>query len=230
MPMLYLKSDRPPIAQNRRRVAIVDCSTLAAQTLAVALQSRSEFEVVWIAHCLPDAHRQLRRKPCDLMLVDVEMDQGAWCFIDQITRTSPDVKLVVLTMNGCDAFIHQASDAGAAGYVLKRETLQHVVGSLRRVASGEACFPEGAASRSHRTQANGGPRVMNGKLSGRLTPRQLEVLTLVAKGATAKGISRSLNLSVKGVNSHIYRIMDKLNVHNRVELARIAIRDGLIAP
>ena len=215
--------------RTKRRLAIVDCHTLAAQSLAIALQSHSEFEVVWVTHCLREAHRQFRQTPCDLMLLDVEIEQGVWCFIDRIHRSAPDVKLVILSMNGCDAFVRQALDSGVSGYVLKCESLHSVVDTLRRVEAGDRPFPEHLTARLRQDGSNGAT-LRNGILADALTPRQLEVLTLIARGNTAKGIARSLNLSVKGVNSHIYRIMDKLNVHNRVELARLAIREGLIAP
>jgi DNA-binding NarL/FixJ family response regulator len=144
----------------------------------------------------------------------------------EIRAQLPDVRVLMLSMHDDERYLFEALRAGASGYVLKREADQDLVGAIRAIQRGEA-FLTNAAERSlireWMDDDAKGPTVP-------LTPREEEVVKLIAEAHTNAGIAEILHLSEKTVESHRANVLRKLGMRDRVELVRYAIRRGLIEP
>ena len=133
----------------------------------------------------------------------------------------PASKLIVLTMHGDSTYVEEAFQAGATGYLVKRCAARELVQAIRAVLAGRPYITPLVAAE--------GPARTPGEC-GRLTPRQREVLQLVAEGHSAKEIAGTLTVSVKTVEFHKARIMEHLNLRTTAELTRYAVAHGLVAP
>ncbi|HUQ70299.1 MAG TPA: response regulator transcription factor, partial [Planctomycetaceae bacterium] len=129
-----------------------------------------------------------------------------------------------------DIFIEQSLKLGFSGYLLKSEPLRELVSAIERVAAGEPVFSQAVAERLTFDPDKSQYVVRHESDLSALTLRQLEVLRHLACGQSVKEISHMMKLSQKSVDSHKYRIMNKLGIHDRVLLARFAIREGLMVP
>jgi DNA-binding NarL/FixJ family response regulator len=163
----------------------------------------------------------------DMCILDVGMPRMTGLQAAREIRSQlPGVRVLILSMHDDEHYLFEALKAGASGYVLKREADQDLVGAIRAVERGEA-FLTNAAERSiiRRWMADGtnGPRVP-------LTPREEEVVKLIAEAHTNAQIAEILHLSEKTVESHRANVLRKLGMRDRVELVRYAIRRGLIEP
>jgi DNA-binding NarL/FixJ family response regulator len=145
-----------------------------------------------------------------------------------IIEESPHVKVLVLSASGEEADVLEAVKAGASGYLLKSTTAAEIVSAVARVRAGEPVFTASLAGlvlNEFRRVASGGGGA--DKDEPKLTPRENEVLKLVAKGYTYKEIAEQLFLSVKTVQNHVQNILAKLQLRKRYELMRYAIQKGL---
>ncbi|MGX7823784.1 response regulator [Actinokineospora sp. 24-640] len=145
--------------------------------------------------------------------------------IARITAEAPEVRVLVLSASGEHSDVLEAVKAGASGYLVKSASAEELVDAVRRTAAGDAVFTPGLAGlvlgeyrRMAAGPADNGPR---------LTDRETEVLRLVAKGLSARKIAERLVLSHRTVENHVQSTLRKLQLHNRVELARYAIEHGL---
>ena len=133
------------------------------------------------------------------------------------------VRVLVLSASGEQADVLEAVKAGASGYLVKSASTQELVDAVRRTAAGEAVFTAGLAGlvlgEYRRTEGDEG--------APRLTPRETEVLRLVAKGLTAKQVAERLVLSHRTVENHVQNTLSKLQLHNRAQLVRYALETGL---
>jgi DNA-binding NarL/FixJ family response regulator len=143
----------------------------------------------------------------------------------QLVRVDPAVRVMMLSTSGEDTDVLAAAKAGARGYLVKSAAAEELIDAVRRTAAGEAVFSPGLAAlvlgefRRMSTQPDdGGPQ---------LTARETEILRLVAKGLTAKQVAERLVLSHRTVQNHVQNTLRKLQLHNKVELTRWAIDQGL---
>jgi DNA-binding NarL/FixJ family response regulator len=164
----------------------------------------------------------------DVVLMDITMpDLNGLEATAQIAHDFPAVKIVVLSMHPDDAYVNRALKAGASGYLLKTASGPELELAIRAVARGDVYL---------------GPRVAKRVIPGylatgielpaeieRLTPRQREILQLIAEGCTSKQIAQRLGLSVKTVERHRVELMHRLEIHDIAGLVRWAIRHGLVA-
>jgi two-component system response regulator NreC len=140
----------------------------------------------------------------------------------------PDIAIVALTIHEDEEYFFKMLEAGASGYVPKRAAPEELLSAIRVAASGEVyLYPSLAKLLVKDFFSQDQPDEGENALDG-LTERQLEVLSLVAEGATNAEIAQKLNISPKTVASHRENIMQKLNLHSRTELVKYAIRKGLI--
>ena len=144
----------------------------------------------------------------------------------EIRAQAPDVAILILSMYDDERYLFEALKAGASGYVLKQKADQDLVDAVRAVGRGESFLTNSALRslvREWMADASSGPREP-------LSPREQEVLKLIAEAHTNREISDLLGLSAKTVESHRASILRKLGMRDRVELVRYAIRRGLIEP
>ncbi|MGH3437704.1 MAG: response regulator [Sciscionella sp.] len=163
----------------------------------------------------------------DVVLMDLNLGAGSGvAATTEITRVLPQVRVLVLSASGEQDDVLEAVKAGASGYLMKSASVGELVDAVRRTAVGDAVFTPGLAGLvlgEYRRMAAGG----GDENTPRLTDRETEVLRLVAKGLSARDIADRLVLSYRTVENHVQSTLRKLQLHNRVELARYAIEHGL---
>lgn len=166
----------------------------------------------------------------DVVLMDLHFASGGPSGADTTRRIIdawPDIRVLVLSASGAHADVLAAVQAGASGYLVKSASVDELIDAVRRTAEGDAVFSAGLAGlllgeyrRMAQEPRGGAPQ---------LTDRETEVLRLVATGRTARQIAETLVISHRTVENHVQSTMRKLQLHNRVELARYAIEHGFTA-
>lgn len=189
--------------------------------IAAVLEDESDIQVVGCATTVDEALAQV--PGCDVMLVSTRLpDNGALKLTQAITEDHPSVRVLALGLAESEAEVLQYVEAGAAGYVLKDDTVDELLENVRAAHSGEALVsPEIAAALMDRVaelaQLFGTVAGIN--QSADLTERELEVLELIGKGLTNQEIADRLFIEVGTVKNHVHNILDKLNVSSRRDAA-----------
>ena len=143
----------------------------------------------------------------------------------QIIHESPDIKILILSSYNDDEYVRQMTEAGAVGYLLKQTAGMDLIKAVREVCRGNAVFSPAIAKR---LLAHCHDALMPGKPAPALTPREAEVLQLVAEGQSNKQIAAQLFIGIKTVEKHRQLLMNKLNIHDIAGLTRYAISKGVI--
>jgi DNA-binding NarL/FixJ family response regulator len=207
------------------KILVADDHGIVRAGIKLLLERQPDLSVVAeAADGVEAVTRALAARP-DMCILDVGMPRMTGLQAAREIRAQlPDVRVLILSMHDDEHYLFEALKAGASGYVLKREADQDLVGAIRAVERGEA-FLTNAAERSiiRRWMADGteGPRIP-------LTPREEEVVKLIAEAHTNAQIAGILHLAEKTVESHRANVLRKLGMRDRVELVRYAIRRGLI--
>ena len=215
----------------RTRIILADDHAILRDMLAERLDLEPDFEIV---AALPDADQALavvRAQPVDLLVLDIDMPGlSPFAAARQVREECPATRVVFLSAYLRDSYLAQALAVEAAGYLVKEDAPEAIVDGLRRAARGRIAFSPAVRARmaSHRegVELSDAPA---GRLS-LLTPRELEVLRYLASGLSRKELARTMRISTKTVEQHCDHLMQKLGIHDRVELARFAIREGLVEP
>jgi two-component system response regulator NreC len=209
-----------PEAGLATRVVLADDHRVVRRNLRSLLEGEHDVEVVAEAADLFSALRHVGGHQPRVLLLDLRMANGSGIeTIRQLRRQAPETEIVVLTMEDSPAFAQRALDAGAAGYVLKDQADSDLPTAIRRAASGKSYVSPVVAARlkaQRRTIERG------------LSPRETEVLRLIALGLTNTEIADELQLSRRTVESHRVRIHRKLGLATRAELVRYALAAHLI--
>lgn len=214
------------------RVLMVDDHALLRESLRDRLEAEPDMQVVDTAGSAEEALACVARGCPDVVLMDIDMP-GQSCFdaATKLKEVCPDAAIVFLSAFFHDRYIESALAAGATGYMTKDEPPANIVEGVRAAANDLACFSpkvqqrlviDGKGARLSRTDGDGG-----GARVSLLTTRELEVLRYLARGLSKKEVAALMGVSVKTVSRHTENLMDKLDIHDRVELARYAIREGL---
>lgn len=211
------------------RILLADDHAMLRDGVRMVLESHPGFEVVGTADNGRDAVALVKDLQPDIAVLDVAMPEvNGLEATHAIRQCCPATRIVVLSMHEGEEYLREALRAGAAGYVLKRAAAKELVGAINAVRRGES-YLDPALTRTlisdYVRQVERGDEAPE-----LLTERELEVLTLVAEGLTNRQIALQLNISIKTVQTHRANLMDKLNLHDRTELVRYAIRRGLIQP
>jgi DNA-binding NarL/FixJ family response regulator len=209
-------------------VMVVDDHPMWRDGVARDLSERG-FEVKATAGDAHAAVRIARAVRPDVVLMDLNLGEATGVTATgHITTELPETRVLVLSASGEHADVLEAVKAGASGYLLKSSSVEELVDAVTRTAAGDAVFTPGLAGlvlgEYRRMAADPEPSDQP-----RLTDRETDVLRLVAKGMTARQIATKLVLSHRTVENHVQSTLRKLQLHNRVELARYAIEHGLDA-
>ena len=219
-----LSARQPRIA----RLLIVDDHDLARAGLRSLLAGERDLEVVGEAASAGEALACCRRLLPDMVLMDVRMpDLDGLAATRAIKQEFPDVAVIVVTMYENPDYLLEALRAGAAGYLLKGAGKREIVSTVRRVLRGESALDSGPVLQLLRRLANEGTEQAVSVVE-RLTPREHEVLRLVAQGQTNPEIGSELQLSVSTVKAHVEHILAKLGVSDRTQAAVRAVELGLL--
>jgi DNA-binding NarL/FixJ family response regulator len=172
----------------------------------------------------------------DVVLMDISMPElNGLDAVEKITRDFPQVRVIILSMHANEEYVLQALRAGAAGYLLKDAGIAELELAVRAVGRGETYLspPVSRSVIDDYLRRLSSPAEAGGLPPGpeaKLTPRQREVLQLIAEGRTTQEIAKRLNLGVKTVETHRAQLMERLDIHEVAGLVRYAIRIGLVNP
>jgi DNA-binding NarL/FixJ family response regulator len=212
------------------RVLLADDHPIVLHGLRDLLNSEADFRVVAEASDGAEAVRLALESNVDLAVLDVSMPRmtGLQAAQELIARR-PDIRVLMLSMHDNEQFFYEALRAGASGFVLKTAADRDLVDACRATMRGETFLHAGAVSALVRDFLE---RSKRGEAAtpDPLTPRELEVVKLVAEGHTSDEIAEVLVISRKTVDRHRANILEKLEMRDRVDLTRYAIRRGLITP
>jgi DNA-binding NarL/FixJ family response regulator len=204
--------------EPRIRILCVDDHRIVREGIALIIAREPDMEVVGLAASGEEAVQLFRARQPDVTLMDLRL--GASSGLDAIRairREQPSARIIVLTMYQGDENVYGALAAGAATYLLKETLPDELINVVRQVHAGERPLPPGikAALDEHATHAS-------------LTPREVEVMALIAQGKRNKEVATILGIAERTVNVHLKNIFGKLKVTERTSAVNVALRRGII--
>lgn len=212
------------------KVLIVDDHTIIRRGLRSLLQTEQDIEVIGEAETGRQAVQVAVALKPDVVLMDIAMPLlNGLEATRQITKQAPACRVLILSSYNDDEYVHELTEAGGAGYLLKQADFTDIVRAIREAKKGNAFYSPAISRRltdRYRETIVGG--VLVKKRTDLLTSREIEVLQLIAEGESNKQIAAELGISVKTVERHRQRLMDKLAIHDIAGLTRYAISKGLI--
>ena len=216
------------------RVMVVDDQELVREGLATILDGQPDIEVVAQARSGLDAIQQAAALlRLDVVLMDIRMPamDGIEATRRLLSTGRDDLRVVILTTFDLDEYVYAALRAGASGFLLKRSTRDELISAVRVVAVGDALLAPSTTRRLlDRFAATGYDHDRAAHALRDLTPREVEVLQLVATGLTNAEIATSLHLTEHTVKTHVSRILTKTGVRDRVQAVILAYNTGLASP
>jgi two-component system response regulator NreC len=214
---------------KKLRILIADDHALVRRGARSVLHSRHGWKVVGEAENGREAIRKAIDLKPDVALVDIGMpDLDGIEVARQIRDAVPDTKVLVLTMHESDQMVRRALDAGASGYLLKSDLTDSLRQAVKAVAEGERFLaPKVSEIVLHGFLKTKSQHQQGERAGMRTTPREIEIIRLLAEGKTNKEIAALLGIAVRTVETHRSRIMLKLGLHSLAELIHYAMRNGL---
>jgi len=214
---------------NLIRLLLVDDQEIVRAGLRSLLERRPQLEIIGEAVGGEEAVALATELQPDVVLMDITLPDidGAEA-TRRIKALAPEVNVLALTIHENEAYFFEMLNAGAGGYIPKRGSPDDLLAAIRVVAGGEVFLHPivaGALVQDYLRRVHSGTE--RESYDG-LTPRQHEVLTLVAKGLSNQDIGSRLGISVRTVERHRENIMERLNLHSRTDLVKYALRKGLI--
>ncbi len=189
------------------------------------LSSIRGFTVIGECDTGEEAIKFCRQCQPDVLLMDMDMPgMGGLEATKKLLRFAPDVKVIVLTAHTEDPFPTKVMQLGAAGYLTKDAGPDEMVHAIRAVNSGQRYLPSDIAQKMALSQFNSA----DDNPFNTLSDRELQIMVMITRGDKVPAISEHLHLSTKTINSYRYRMFEKLNVGNDVELTHLAIRYGML--
>lgn len=215
---------------KQTEVLLVDDHEIVRAGLRSLLEGQEHIEIVGEASSGAEAvELAIQLKP-DIVLMDVSMpDMDGVEATRKIKRRAPEINVLALTVHEEEAYFFEMLTAGASGYVPKRASPQILLTAIKIVARGEVFLHPAVAGALVQEYVQEGRSNARKRVYDGLTPRQQEVLTLIAEGLSNHEIANELDISVRTVERHRENIMKRLNLHSRVELVKYALRKGLVA-
>ena len=215
------------------RILIVDDHTLMRSGIRALLERADDLRVVGEAGDGHEALKLIRELDPHVVLMDISIPGlNGLEVAAKVRKEHPSVKIVFLSMHSSEEYIVRALNVGAAGYVLKDATTNELELAVRSATKGETFLSPAVSTKVvgnyvARFLKDNAPSVPAGSFHV-LTPRQREILQLIAEGNTTKDIARKLGLSVNTVEVHRANLMDRLGIHDVAGLVRYAISEGMI--
>jgi DNA-binding NarL/FixJ family response regulator len=214
----------------KTHVLLADDHAVVRSGLRTVLDAEPDIEVVAEAADGAEAVQKALAPSVNLAILDVSMPRMTGLqAAAELHRRRPDLRILILSMHDNEQYFFEALKAGASGYVLKTAANRDLVEAVRASMRGEPFLYPAAVTaliRDYLERARSGEATPTDPL----TPRELEVTKLIAEGHTTDEIAETLVISKKTVERHRSNTLEKLGMHNRVELTRYAIRRGLVEP
>jgi two-component system, NarL family, response regulator NreC len=206
---------------NKIRVMLADDHSLVRKGFRRMLEDEADFDVVGEASNGLDAVQKARDWSPDVLVMDMSMPEldGVQA-TREIVRQNNQIKILILSMFSDDSYVSNSLAAGACGYMLKDAMDNDLPRAIRVIAEGNSYLSPGLKYNKSAPE----------KDEPQLTPRETQVLQMIAQGKSNKEIAALLGLSVNTVSVHRANLMDKMNIHKAAELVLYAIRKGLVTP
>ena len=212
------------------RILLADDHALVRRGLRMILDAEPDLTVVAEAADGTEAVAAATAGGVDLAILDIAMPQMTGIqAARQISRSAPDVRILILSMYDNEQYFFESLRAGASGYVLKSVADRDLIEACRASMRGESFLYPGAVTaliRDYLERDRRGDRIPKSIL----TPREEQITKLIAEGNSTKEIADALRISVKTVDRHRANVLQKLGLRDRLDLTRFAIRTGLIEP
>lgn len=211
-------------------VLVVDDHAVFARGLTLVLEAAGDLTVVGTAGTVADAVRLAAASCPDVVLLDLRLPDGLGTdAATRILQVHPGVSVVMLSAETGDDTLMTAVEAGASGYLVKSRAAEHVIDAVRRAAAGEMLFePATLASVIARQRARARAEREAERSRVVLTPRETEVLRLMAEGLDNKSIADRLGIGLNTVRGHVQTVLEKLDAHSKLEAVVKAGQRGLL--
>ena len=211
------------------RIVIAEDYTIVRQGLKSLLDSFSDFEVVGEAVDGKEAIESVARLKPDLVLMDLSMPKtDGITAIKEIKRFLPETKIIALTVHKTEGHVRMALESGADGYILKDASCTELEMAIRNILDGKSYLSPEISDGIIRGYLSGVKMGDTATMAGSLTPREVEVLKLIAEGYKSKEIADYLSISINTVDKHRANLMRKLDLHNASALTHFALKEGLV--
>jgi DNA-binding NarL/FixJ family response regulator len=226
------ETPRPARGSDPIRVLVVDDHALFRRGLEMVLAQEPDIEVIGEAGDAVAAVDRASELLPDVVLLDVRMPKGSGieaCVA--IKEVAPSARIIMLTISDEEADLYEAIKAGATGYLLKEISIDEVASAVRAVYDGQSLISPAMASKlltEFALMAKRSNERSQQVPTPRLTERELEVLKLVARGLNNRDIAKELFISENTVKNHIRNILEKLQLHSRMEAVVYAVREKLL--
>ncbi len=196
---------------------LVDDHRVVVQGLKALVDAEPDMQVVGSANDGSEAVAKAGQLKPNIILMDIRMKgSGGLQATSQIKELYPEIAIIVLTVYDADIYVAEAVRAGASGYVIKDSEPELLLKAIRRAASGDKVFPSGGQSEKCQSGVEA------------LTPRELEVINLLAGGRTNKEIAGHLHVAEVTVKKHVQSLMKKMGASDRTQAAVLAVQLGLV--
>lgn len=211
-------------------IMLVDDHTIVREGFRKMFEMEPDFEVVGEAQDGRQAVALAMQLCPEVVLMDIAMPRlNGLEATRQLLKVLPLTKVLILSAHSDDAYVKNATEAGAVGFLLKQTSAQDIGKAIRKVHQGETYFSPVISRRINRLDPHSLSRMgLLRKAALELTSREMEVLQLIAEGKANKESSDELSISIKTVEKHRARLMDKLDIHDTAGLTRYAISAGII--
>jgi len=217
---------------KRLRILVADDHELVRRGIRELLRARRGWSVVGEAMNGREAVEKANRLKPDVAILDISMpDLDGLQATRQIREATPSIQVVVLTMHESDQMVRRVLDAGALGYVLKSDLAAHLVKAVKNVSAGKLFLTPRVSDIVLKGFLKTGNQPDSTERSqARPTPREVDIIRLLAEGRANKEIAAELGITIRTVETHRARIMLKLGLHSLAELVHYAIRHKIVEP
>lgn len=215
---------------KRITVLLAEDHTIVREGLRTLLEAEGDIEVVGEAETGRQAVQLSQKLRPAVVVMDIAMPQlNGLEATRQILKVVPSTKVLILSAHSDDAYVEQVIALGAAGYLIKQTSAQVLAKAVREAEKGNTFFSSAIAKRLRNHFEKSRKQAASLEMKGvRLSSREMEVLQLIAEGRANKQVAAELAISVKTVEKHRQRLMEKLNIHDTAGLTRYAISTGII--
>ena len=215
--------------QKKIRVLLADDHPVVREGIRSCLAAQRHIEVIGEAANGEQAVSLAQQLAPDVVLMDINMPRLSGLEATKLLRrSSPRIRVLILSVHNKRQFVLQIVRSGARGYVLKESPPEELVRAIETVARGEACFSPEVARFLLNDQVSGNGKPAATQPPGLLSWRERQVLARIARGLSNKEIAAQFNVAVRTVETHRENLMNKLNIHTAVGLTRYAIAKGLV--